>query len=151
MISEWTIRTTGCALAAALAMATAACDDSSTEPEEGVPVVVTLPTTDPGAYDEEEYYPGCITGPESPSTISSTCPVLRWAGYDYWAMSFGDNRSSMAIHAYDEDGTLQNVAERTGARYLYAIDVDETAETVTFRGQVDATITMSWDELRDLR
>jgi len=113
--------------------------------------VVMLPTTAHGQYDEQEYYPGCITGPESPSTISSTCPVLRWSGYDYWALSFGDNRSSMAIHAYDPDGALQNVEERTGARYVYAIDVDEIAETVTFRGQVDRTITMTWDELRQLR
>jgi hypothetical protein len=134
----------------ALTAATVACD-SGTEPEDEPPVVVTLAVTEIGGYDQDEYYPGCITGPESPSTISATCPVLRWEGYEYWAMSYGDNRSSMAIHAYDSDGDLQNVEERTGARYVYTIDVDETGETVTFRGQVDRTITMTWDELRDLQ
>ena len=150
-MSESTIWWAGKLLIVAALTAVSASCDSTTEPEEEPPVVVTLPTTAVGQYDEQEYYPGCLTGPESPSTISSTCPVLRWAGYDYWAFSFGDNRSSMAIHAYDGDGNLQNVEERTGARYVYAIDIDETAETVTFRGQVDATITMTWDELRQLR
>ena len=152
MNSEPSIRRAGhLVLAAAWALGSTACDDSSTEPEEGTPVVVTLAVADAPAHDGEEYNPGCITGPESPSTLSATCPVLRWAGYEYWAMGFSDNRSSMAMHAYDADGELRNVEERTGARYVYAIEVDETAETVTFRGQVDHTITMTWDELRDLR
>jgi hypothetical protein len=152
MNSGPTIRRAGhFVLAAAWALTSTACDSSTEPPEEGTPAVVTLAVADAPAFNAEEYYPGCITGPESPSTISVTCPVLRWAGFEYWAMSFGDNRSSMAIHAYDADGELQNVEERTGARYLYAIEIDETTETVTFRGQVDSAITMTWDELRDLR
>ncbi len=41
--------------------------------------------------------------------------------------------------------------EAGGARYVYAVDVDEAAETVTFRGQDDRTVTMTWEELRALR
>jgi hypothetical protein len=129
---------------------TLACSSSS-EPEEGTPSVVTRTLTDPPPYDASTYALYCLAGPESPSTVSETCPVIRWAGYEYWALNYSDNRSSMAIHAYDANGTLTNVVERTGARYVYAIEVDPDAETVTFRGQVDHTVTMTWQELRLLR
>lgn len=137
-----------CALPAVLL----ACSDSSTEPEEeSVPVVVALAVSDPAEFDSDLYTRTCLTQPGSPVSISTTCPVVQWEGYEYWALSFGDNRSSFAIHAYDQGGTLLNVVEQVGARYAYAIDVDDNAETVTFRGQSDNTVTMTWDELRDLR
>ena len=41
--------------------------------------------------------------------------------------------------------------EATGARYLYAIEVDDTAKTVTFRGQSDRAVTLTWEELQALR
>ena len=57
----------------------------------------------------------------------------------------------MAIHAYDATGKLKHVQELVGARYAYRIDVDEATKTVTFRGQQDVSVTMTWDELRQLR
>ena len=77
--------------------------------------------------------------------------MVRWDGYDYWALSYGDNRGSFAIHAYDDKGQLHGIVEATGARYVYAIDVDDAAKTVTFRGQSDRTVTMTWEELQALR
>lgn len=139
-------------LTCALVALVASCSGSSAGPKsEGVPSVVALATSAVGAFDQNAYDVDCIVGPESPSTISSTCPVVRWAGYDYWPLSFGDNRSSMAIHAYDAQGNLVNVKELVGARYPWRIDVDEAAQTVTFHGQSDHTVTMTFDELRQLR
>lgn len=128
-----------------------ACSGTTSEPAEGRPAVVVLANTTLGEHDVNEYAPSCIVGPESPSTLSTTCPVLRWAGHDYWPLSFTDNRSSMAIHSYDATGKLHNVRELVGARYAYRIDVDEAAETVTFRGQTDRTVVLTWEELRQLR
>jgi hypothetical protein len=135
-----------------MAAALMSCSGSSTGPhDEGVPSVVTLSTTALGDHDDSRYSSTCIAGPESPSTLSSTCPVLRWDGYDYWPLSFGDNRSSMAIHAYNAKGELRTVKELVGARYAWSIDVDAVAKTVTFHGQLDATVTMTWDALRQMR
>jgi len=133
-----------------LAIGAAACS-SSTAPTEGPPLVVDLPVASHGAIDESQYNATCLTGPTDPPQISTTCPVVRWDGYDYWAMSYGDNRSSMAIHVFDPSGQLIDVTEKSGARYLYAIDIDDVARTVTFRGQADHTITMTWDDLKGLR
>lgn len=127
-----------------------ACSDSATGvEEEEAPQVVQLATGDIGVYDDSEYYIGCYLS--AATDPASTCPVIRWAGYEYWFLAYGDNRSSMAIHVYGPAGTLVTVEERTGARYVYAIDIDDVEETITARGQVDRTITMTWDELRDLR
>lgn len=136
-----------------LAIGAAACASSTTEPEATVqpPMVVDLSATAQVAFDENEYKVTCLAVPEDPVQISTTCPVVRWNGYDYWALSFGDNRSSMAIHAFDASGQLHGVVELVGARYVYAIDIDDVAKTVTFRGQADRTVTMTWDEMEALR
>lgn len=138
-------------LALAAVIAGAACSESVTAPEASAPTVVELPAASHGAIDESEYKATCLAVPEDPPQVSPTCPVLRWDGYDYWAMSYTDNRSSMAIHVFDPSGRLVRVEDRPGARYTWAIDVDEVAETVTFRGQADRTVTMTWSELRGLR
>jgi hypothetical protein len=137
-------------IAVALATILPACSSTS-EPVEGTPSVVVVAVADPPSYDTDTYALYCIAGPENGSPIVDNCPVVRWAGYEYWALNYNDNRSSMAIHAYDQNGMLTSVVERTGARYVHAIEVDHVTETVSFRGQVDRTITMTWQELRDLR
>jgi hypothetical protein len=141
----WTV------LAVLLTGGASACSKSATAPAESAPQVVVLPADAHGAIDEQQYYPGCLVDPNDPPKPSTTCPVLRWDGTDFWAMAYGDNRSSMAIHVFGEGGVLRTVVERPGARYLYAIVVDSAAETVTFHGQGDRTVTMTWDELRALR
>jgi hypothetical protein len=127
-----------------------ACSSAS-EPDEGAPAVVVAAVADPPSYDTQTYALYCLAGPENGSPILDTCPIVRWAGYEYWALNYTDNRSSMAIHAYDQNGTLTSVVERVGARYVNTIEIDDASETVIFRGQQDRTITMTWQELRDQR
>jgi hypothetical protein len=138
-------------LGIALLGASTACSDSSTEPEETVPTVTLRPVDDAAQFDTGLYKRTCLSQPGAPVTVSNTCPVVQWDGYEYWALSYHDNRSSFAIHAYDPGGDLLEVVEGTGARYAYTIDVDVDAETVIFVGQDERTVTMTWDELRDLR
>jgi len=35
----------------------------------------------------------------------------------------------------------------TGARYIWQIRIDAAAQTITFVGQAERTITMTWEEL----
>jgi hypothetical protein len=88
----------------------------------------------------------CLQGPNV-LVSSPTCPVVRWGGYTYWALSYLDNRVGMAIVAYDGAGNIAAVWEKPGARYVYGVAVDGVARTVAFAGQSDARITMPWSEL----
>ncbi|MFI5405309.1 MAG: CFI-box-CTERM domain-containing protein [Nitrososphaerales archaeon] len=97
-------------------------------------------------WQESSLKVSCHSGPDSLG--SDTCPVLNWNGFTYWAFSHSDNRSGMTIVKYNNDsGCVDNLWEKTGARYLYKITVDDNAKTVTFWGQADSVIEMSWDEL----
>ncbi|MCY1044929.1 hypothetical protein OV208_26670 [Corallococcus sp. bb12-1] len=88
----------------------------------------------------------CTQGPGT-GAASATCPVLKLDGLTYWALSYTDNRIAMAIVAYDATGKVVAQWEKPGARYVYAILINPSAKTVTFAGQSDAKITMTWDEL----
>ena len=78
---------------------------------------------------------------------SQNCPVLKYNGYTYWAWSDANNDVSMAIVAYDDAGTPVKQWNKSGARYIWQINVDTVAQTVGFVGQSNATITMSFDDL----
>ena len=115
---------------------------------EPAPQVVIVPTSShppiPGGLKLTVY-----DGPNSPSPSSSsnTCPVVKWGGYTYWAYSYTDNRDSMNIVAYhDVDNSIVSQTEKVGARYLYAISVEPSTRTVTFRGQDDHAVTMTYPE-----
>jgi hypothetical protein len=88
----------------------------------------------------------------SPTTFESspTCPVIVWGDYTYWVYSFNDNRTSMAVVAYDQSGNAVKRWDFSGARYLVDITVDAGAKTVVLTGQASQTITISWDDLRSL-
>ncbi|MFO0623955.1 MAG: hypothetical protein U0745_21390 [Polyangia bacterium] len=86
--------------------------------------------------------PGPGTGAAAPS-----CPILKMNGLTYWAFSYSDNRVAMGIVAYDAAGKVVAQWEKPGARYVYAIKVDAAAKTVTFMGQADQKITMTFDAL----
>ncbi|RKH49302.1 tectonin domain-containing protein [Corallococcus llansteffanensis] len=88
----------------------------------------------------------CTPGPGT-GAASPTCPVLKWHGYTYWAFSYGDNRVAMGIVVYDAAGKVVAQWEKPGARYVYAITVDPIAKNVTFAGQSDAKVVMTWDAL----
>lgn len=88
----------------------------------------------------------CNSGPDT--DVADQCPVLVWGQYTYWALSYGDNRSALAIVAFDDAGGVARTWERTGARYNWKITVDEQAETMTLWGQDDRTVVLTWEELR---
>lgn len=109
------------------------------------PVVAQVPANAPPAIPQGMKVT-CLQGPNT-LVSSATCPVVRWLGYTYWAFSYLDNRVSMGIAAYDPAGNLVAQWEKPGARYVYGIAVTPATQTVTFAGQVDARITMTWAEL----
>ncbi|WP_164017609.1 tectonin domain-containing protein [Pyxidicoccus trucidator] len=115
------------------------------EAQQQVPAVAQVPANAPPAIP-----PGmkvtCTQGPGT-GAAATTCPVLKWYGYTYWAFSFSDNRLAMGIVAYDSAGKVVAQWEKPGARYVYAITVDATNKSVTFAGQSDAKISMTWDAL----
>lgn len=78
---------------------------------------------------------------------SKTCPVLVYNGYTYWAWSDINNAVAMAIVAYDSAGKPVKQWNRSGARYIWNITVDETAQTVSFVGQSNAAVRLSWSDL----
>jgi hypothetical protein len=86
--------------------------------------------------------PNPNTGAQAPA-----CPIVNYLNMTFWAFSYLDNRVSMGIVAYDANGNVLKQWEKPGARYVYAITVDPVAHTVTFRGQSDAAVTMSWNEM----
>ncbi|OAO89133.1 hypothetical protein AXX17_ATUG04200 [Arabidopsis thaliana] len=86
----------------------------------------------------------CYSGPTG--FISVSCPIIEWGGYTYWAYSYGDNRLSMNIVAFDSSGNIVKQWEKEGARYLWKITMDNEAKSMTFWGQDSSTITMNWSE-----
>lgn len=109
------------------------------------PVIAKVPTSSPPAVPSGLKVT-CTQGPGTGAS-ATTCPVVQWGGYTYWALSYVDNRVGMAIVAYDAAGKVVAKREKTGARYVYAITSDAAGRTVTFAGQSDAKITMKWSEL----
>ena len=86
----------------------------------------------------------------SPNTLDSSpdMPVLKWNGLTYWPLSFVDNRLSLAIVVYNDNDLIVHRWDRPGTRYIVDITVNSDQKTVTFIGQSNRTVVMSWDELR---
>lgn len=88
----------------------------------------------------------CLKGPDTLDSCTAY-PVVKWNGYTYWPYSFIDNRDAMAIVAYDSAGKMVKRLDKNGARYIYKITVDDAAQKVTFWGQANKTIVLSFKEL----
>ncbi|RKG80456.1 hypothetical protein [Corallococcus terminator] len=88
----------------------------------------------------------CISDPNTTQS-STTCPVLLFNGFTYWAYSYSDNRLGMAVIAFDDAGNQAKRWDLTGARYVWQISTDAATRRVTFTGQASRTISTSWDEL----
>ncbi len=140
------------ALPLLLLLAPSACTTSSNflepdpeEPEqEAAPTVRLVAPAALPPFATDQYKATC-------QTTSGECPVVRWQEVDYVALSFHDNRSSFAVHAFDAAGSTLGVHEAVGARYLADIRVDTEARTVTFVGQAERTVTLTWDALTAIR
>ena len=109
------------------------------------PVVKTVPSSSHPAVPSGLKVT-CLNGPDTLDPCP-TCPVLQWCNYTYWAYSYIDNRVAMDLVGYDLDGTLKEQYSKNGARYLWKIDVDNAAKTVTLWGQANQKIVMNWKEL----
>jgi len=136
--------------AVALSCLLAACGSESP----AAPVVDPTPPPPPvvergsrlAVSSPDGLYAICIDE-QNERAILDVCPFVRWRGRSYWAHAYTDNRSSMAITAYDSAGTVLGVREVTGARYLKAIAVVTSDSTLVLRGQSDRTVTIRWAEL----
>ncbi len=117
----------------------------------------TLPSTNPEIVKDvafngqfavpEDLKTSCTSGDTEPESFSPLCETMVWDDLTYWALSFTDNRLSMAILAVDADGEILKRWDRNGARYLWKIVLDEDEETATFVGQGELSFTMDWKEL----
>jgi predicted secreted protein len=54
----------------------------------------------------------------------------------------------MTLVAYDASGRIVDQRTLPGARYLWQITLDPEAETVSFRGQANKAVVVTWDQLR---
>jgi hypothetical protein len=112
---------------------------------------VNIPLVETVNVNTHPSIPEGLTGSFSPAPDrldqSATCNVIKFNGLTYWAYSYRDNRVGMNIVAYDAANKVVKQWEKTGARYLWKITVDEAAQTVVFHGQSSQTITMKWSEL----
>ncbi|RKP51451.1 hypothetical protein D7Z26_16810 [Cohnella endophytica] len=86
----------------------------------------------------------CYAGPDT--FTSATCPIIQWGEYTYRAYSYWTNDLAMVIVAYDSSGNIVQQWRKDGARYLWQITLDATAQTITFWGQGNYTITMGLGE-----
>jgi len=88
----------------------------------------------------------CLTGPDSLQS-SPTCPVIQYGGNTTWAFSFIDNRVSYGIVTYDAANNVVKNVTRDGARYVYKMTVDPSAQTVSVWGQANAKVDVAWSDL----
>ncbi|NVO11907.1 MAG: hypothetical protein HXX16_18260, partial [Bacteroidales bacterium] len=120
-------------------------NDLSAECVQPDPVVETRPSTSAPSIPAGMKC-ACMVDQQS-TAINPNCPVIVYKGKTFWAFSYIDNRMSMGIVAYDASGKVCTTWEKPGARYVYKITVDNTAKTVTFWGQANQSVTMTWAEL----
>jgi len=115
------------------------------------PTAVQVPSTSAPAALPAGAAVRCVVSGSDP-TASSTCWVIKWGRWTYWAFSYTDNRSSFLIAPYAPTGAIAAQApwplEKAGARYLWQASVDTSAQTVTFLGQASGAVTMPWSDLR---
>ena len=81
---------------------------------------------------------------------SSTCPIVEFNGYTYWAYRFIDNRLAMVIVAYDSSNNVVQQTVLPSVRYISTISVNKTTNVITFTGQSSTTGTMRHTPLPSL-
>lgn len=108
------------------------------------PVAVQVPLA--SAPSVGDWRASCVAS-DSDNTGTSTCWVIQWRQWTYWALSNTDNRLAFLIVGVDAAGNLKSAGfERSGARYLWQATVDGAAMTVSYFGQ-GGVVTMSWADL----
>jgi hypothetical protein len=113
---------------------------------DNVPVVSIVKTNShPQIPSDQKMF--CLVNPQ---TLDSNpdCPVIECAGLTFWAYSYIDNRFSMSIVGYDIHGHQVKQWELQGVRYIWQIDVDVDNKMVTFFGQDQKSVQLTWKELQ---
>ena len=87
----------------------------------------------------------CTNGPTSGTSFS--CPVVSYSGIKFWAFSYIDNRVSLGVVGY-KDGAFVSQQELVGARYVWDATVDARNKTVSFYGQANQVVSISWPNLK---
>ncbi len=104
-----------------------------------------IPTTGMFAPPDNVLKATCQVGYDS-----DPCPVIVWkdTGKTYWAYSYTDNRSSLAIVAYDSSNNVAGSGVISGTRYIRDIQINTGAMTATFIGQAGyPNVTIPWSSL----
>lgn len=68
----------------------------------------------------------------------------------YLALSYLDNRNAIAICGFDQNGNLVNRINRSGARYINIITLDKYNKQITFIGQSNNKVSVSYSEIEAL-
>ena len=77
------------------------------------------------------------------------CPVVKCGEITYFAFSYIDNRESLGIVGYDQNGGIvKPLVEKGGSRYIHTITINGGASTVTLNGQGGTTVTMPFSDFR---
>ncbi len=92
------------------------------------------------------WYLSCKLGPDTFQS-AKTCDVLIYKGLKYWAFSNFDNRTAMAIAAYNSNNQLVAWQQKNGARYHWRTTIDADNRKVYFQGQAENKISISLDLL----
>ncbi|HTQ14020.1 MAG TPA: hypothetical protein VMH86_09105 [Rhizomicrobium sp.] len=77
----------------------------------------------------------------------STCPVAKVGNYTTWALSYIDNRVSLAFVTFDGKGAVVRNVEAPGTRYVWQMTVNTANKTVVATGQGNATVSTPWSNL----
>jgi hypothetical protein len=75
-----------------------------------------------------------------------TCPVVKVGGLTTWALSYYDNRVSLAFVTFNSKGHIVRNTEMPGSRYVWQMTVNTANKTVTASGQSNATVTAPWTQ-----
>ena len=69
-------------------------------------------------------------------------------GNKIFALTYNDNRSSLAITEYDENGSMIKSFEKKGAKKILEITLDEIHNTATFIGENGKQIIVNGSEFQ---
>lgn len=118
--------------------------DAARDAGPATPIAVQVPLA--SAPTVGAWHASCVVS-DTDTTGTSTCWVIQWRQWTYWALSNTDNRNAFLIVGVDAAGNLKSAGvERSGARYLWQATVDGAAMTVSYAGQ-GGVVTLSWADL----
>ncbi len=81
------------------------------------------------------------------SADSGVCPSLSFYGATLVPFSYKDNRMASSLVGFDRASNIMYSFALPGIRYISAVSVDAKAQTVTFTGQNNVTVVMSFFDL----